>query len=553
MSTWQENLKSALTEAQAARPAIEGARFDVHAAVAAVAFFPTYLRLTKAEWAGKPFWLEPWQASIVARFFGWKRPDGTRVYRRLALWVARKNGKTELLAGVSLLALRIDNEQGGEGYSIARDKDQASIVFAKMVEMIALMPKALRDEFDTFKTSIVLSKLSASFKPLSGRAAGKHGLSMSVLAGDEIHEWPDDELYTFVHQSTAARRQPCEFLASTAGKRGTYGEEFYSQCLEVLADPTLDPELLVVIHAADPDDDWQDEAVWQKPNPNLGVSVKTDYLRSEARKARLLPRLENDFRRYHLNQWVAQEVRWLPIDAWRACTAEPDNPDLWKDLPARLAGRRVSGGLDLAQVSDFNAHVWVAEPESPGDRWLWVPRFWICEKSLERYADRDREKIERWARDGAITITAGSAADYDRIEADILRDMRDLNLTDVSGIAVDRFMANQLAQHLLDAGLPAAFFGQGFVSMSPPMKEIERAMLRGEIEHGSHPVLDWMAGQIQVKTDDAQNIKPSRKDRSQKIDGMVAGIMATGLAIGIDKDVEHLITSDQVIKDGALF
>lgn len=526
---WKERVQSALEKAASLPPAFPGAWFDAEAAVRAIAWFPQNLRLTKAEWSGRPFWLEPWQAEPVARFFGWKRADGTRCYRRLAIWVARKNGKTELLAGCSLYALIVDREAGGEGYSIAHNKDQAAIVFQKMVDMVALMPRALRDQFETFKESIVLTPLSASFKPLSGRAAGKHGLSMSVLAGDEIHEWPNDELYTFVHQSTAARRQPIEILASTAGKRGTFGAEFFDHCELVAADPSVDPELLVVIHAAGADDDWQKPATWQKANPNLGVSVKTAYLEAEAKKARLLPRLENDFRRYHLNQWVSQSVRWLPIDQWRACTGDPNDPDRWRRLADRLRGRRVFGGLDLAQTSDFNAHCWVLPGEDRTDPWLWVPRFWIPEASLDRYADRDADRLRQWAKAGALTITPGNVADYGRIESDILADTANLSL-DVAMIAIDRFLAVDLATRLAER-LPVEMFGQGFVSMSPPMKTIEHAVLSAGIDHGGQPVLDWMAGNIEVKTDDAGNLKPTRANRDLKIDGMVAGIMATGVAL----------------------
>jgi phage terminase large subunit-like protein len=517
-------------------PEFEGARFDADRAARCIAFFPTYLRLTKAEWAGKPFHLADWQAVEVARFFGWLRPDGTRVYRRMAVWVARKNGKTEFLAGISLLALIIDREYGGEGYCIARDKDQAKIVFGKMAEMVSLAPKAFADEFDTFKTAIVYTRLASSFKPLSGRADGKHGLSMSVLAGDEVHEWTDDQLYTFVHQSCAARRQPAEFLASTAGRKATYGHEFYEHCLDVAEGRVSDPELLVVIHAAGPDDDWSDEATWRKANPNLGVSPKLEYLRAEHAKAKRLPRLENDFRRYHLNQWVEQETRWLPMDDWRRCTAVPEDKTAWQSLAERCRGRRAYGGLDLASTNDITALVWVFPPDETCDRWIWLPRLWVPAAAIKYRPQKDRARFEQWAACGALIETPGNVTDYDFVESAVLQDAAQFEV--VKGPAIDRWNATQVAIHLGEGGLPVEMFGQGFASMSAPMKEIERQVLSHAIEHGSHPVLDWMASNITVKADDAGNLKPSRSNRSLKIDGIVAGIMGTGLAIGDKADGE---------------
>jgi phage terminase large subunit-like protein len=338
--------------------------FDEAAADKAVAFFADYLCFTKGEWSGRPFLLEGWQANEIIRpLFGWKRAsDNTRRYRRCFVWVPRKNGKTELAAGIALLALVGDAEDGGEVYAIASHEDQAKIVFNQASAMVT-KSAVLAQHLVPFKTSIYCPSLNAAFKALSGKAEGKHGLNCSGLIGDEVHEWKDGDLYQFVHDSESARRQPLEFLISTAGKKGTYGEELWDESVKI-ADGTIDePTTLVVIYAADPEDDWQAEATWFKANPNLGVSKKLESMRIDARRAMLSPRLENHFKNYHLDIWTEQAVRWLPIDSvddegrrfgWNHCVG----PVPWRELEELLAGKVCFGGLDLSSTTDLSALAW---------------------------------------------------------------------------------------------------------------------------------------------------------------------------------------------------
>lgn len=504
-------------------PASEGYWYDERAADKAVAFFSDHLRLTDGEWAGRPFRLEPWQADDIIRpLFGWKRPDGTRRYRRCFVWVPRKNGKTELAAGVSLLALLGDAEPGGQVFSIAKDKDQARLVFTKATAMVQ-RSATLAAHLECLKPSIYCPSLGASIKPLSGRAEGKHGLSMSGLIGDEIHEWPSGDLYTFVHQSSGARRQPLEFLISTAGRRSGYGWQVWEECLRVKEDPSVDPETLVVTYGAEADDDWTAPATWAKANPNLGVSVKPEYLAAECKRAQESPRLENDFRRYHLNQWTEQDVRWIALDRWDKCAGAVG----WKDLEAKLRGRRCFGGLDLASVNDLQSLKYVFPPEAEGEPWHIVCRFFCPEASIELRSRRDRVAYERWAREGALIETPGNVADYRAIRHQL---QADAELFVIEGVAIDRWNATQLAVELADDGLKVVFFGQGFASMSAPSKEFERLILSEEIAHGAHPVLRWCVGNVAVETDAAGNIKPSKAKSSEKIDGVVSTVMGLGIA-----------------------
>lgn len=518
--------------------------FDEAAASAAVEFFPRYLRFTAGEWAGRPFTLEPWQADDIIRpLFGWKRPDGTRRYRRCYVWVPRKNGKTELAAGVSLLALLGDGEVGGQVFSIAKDHDQAKLVFEKAAAMVGWSPD-LAAHLEAFKTSIWCPELQAAFKPLTGNAGGKHGLNMSGLVGDELHEWPDDRLYTFVHQSAASRRQPLEFLISTAGERTGYGWEVWNYCLKILSGEVDDPETLVVVYAADPEDDWQDPATWAKANPNYGVSVKPAYLEAEAREARELPRRENDFKRYHLNLWTEQAVRWLPLEAWDACghpvpaqiEAQPVAAGRraqvingrWRDLPEAMRGRRACAGLDLSSTTDLTALVWVFRPEEEGGIWTVVPRFFVPAARIPERVRRDRAPYDIWQREGALIATPGNVVDYSYVRRQIFEDAEAFGC---DAIAIDRWNATQISIELRDEGLNAVLFGQGYASMSGPAKELERLVLDARLDHGGHPVLRWCAGNVAIATDAAGNIKPDKAGSTERIDGIVATVMGLGAAL----------------------
>lgn len=499
--------------------------FDEKAADKAAEFFPKYLRLTKGEWARRPFILADWQANDIVRpLFGWKRPDGTRRYRRCYVWVPRKNGKTELAAGIGLLLLLGDAEPGAEIYSIAKDKDQASIVFEKASIMVN-WSDALGTSLEVYKPSIFCPSLLGCFKPLTGRADGKHGLSMSGLVGDEVHEWPDDRLYQFVHQSSVSRRQPLEFMISTAGEKAGYGYEIWDYCQQVLAGTTDDVETLVVVYAANPEkDNWMDPKVWARVNPNYNVSVKPGYLAAEAVKAKELPRLENNFKRYHLNWWTEQAVRWLPIDKWDKCKGKVP----WQKLPALMKGRKCYAASDLSSNTDLTCELLLFPPIAGEDFWTIIPRFFVPADNIEQRVRRDRVAYDEWKKDGAIMTTPGDVIDYDYLKKQILLDAE---FFEIEQFGFDPFNATQISLQLEAEGMDMAMVRQGYLTLNEPSKAIERLMLKGKLRHGGHPVLRWCALNVAVETDAADNIKPSKKKSNERIDGMAALVSAMAVVM----------------------
>lgn len=525
--------------------------YDERTADKAVAFFSNHLVFTAGEWAGRPFRLEDFQEQDIVRpLFGWKRADGTRRYRRSFIWIARKNGKTELAAGIALLVLLGDAEIGGQVFSIASEKEQASIVFNKASSM-AVRASSLANQLECLKESIYCPALNSSFRPLSGKPKGKHGLSMSGLVGDEIHEWPNGDLYTFVHDSAASRRQPLEFMISTAGQKGTHGEEVYKECQAIAAGEIDDPETLVIIYAPEPEDDWTQESTWRKANPNFGITVKVDAFLADFKRARQLPRLENDFKRYRLNIWTEQAVKWLPIDAiddegrrygWDHCVGNVP----WQKLQKKLKHKRCFGGLDLSSIIDLSALVWWFPVQEGLPFPVVLPRFFKPADLVKAHAKRDRLPYERWVKEGALLTTPGNVVDYAFIQEQIYRDAEQFRIAfidsqdrkpDQGGLAIDRWNATETAVKLQQEGLPVVLFGQGFAALSAPAKELERLVIANGLHHGAHPVLRSHAQAVAVEQDAAGNIKPAKDKSSVRVDGIFALTMAIGVAA---KDVPEL-------------
>ena len=520
--------------------AIPGAWYDDALAEAIAEAWPRLFRHTEGRWAGRPFVLAPWQGAIVRLLVGWRNAEGFRVYRRLLLWVARKNGKTEFIAALSLLFWICDGEMGGQAYAFASTEKQARVVFDKCKVMIGLSD-GLKKSVQVFKKSIFAPALWAKYEVLSGRAEGKHGLSASVMAGDEMHEWPNEGLYTTLHQSIAARDQPIELLASTAGRRGHgYGWDMWEESLAIAEGRIHDPSTLVVIFAAPQEADYRDESVWRCANPNLGISPKLDYLRAEVEKAKGNPRLENNFRRYHLNQWTEGVVRWLPLPKWDACTVDAAS---WRRMHNRLAGRACWGGLDLSSTRDVTAWVLVFPPIEDDPDWLVLPRLFVPADAIEDRSKRDRVPYDKWFKDGALIATDGNVVDQDEIKRHILADASTFQ---IQGLAYDPWNATKLALELQSEGVPMVQVRQGIPTLGEPAKFLEQLVFSGQLDHGGHPVLRWMAGNVSVKMDSNGNFKPDKSKSSEKIDGIAATLNALVLAVN-DQETTVVTGGDSVV------
>lgn len=488
--------------------------WDAKAAQLALDFFPTFCVHIKGKLAGKPYELNPWEQGFATTLFGWKRADGTRRYREAFVGIPRKNDKTTFCASLSLFAMFCDQEEGAEIYCAAADRDQATLVFDPASKMVAKNPKLaqMAKVLDAQKR-IVFPARNSFVRAIPADAAGSHGYNAHCIIIDEMHTQPSRDLYDVLKTSTVARLQPLLVSITTAGyDRNSICWELWEYARQVRDGVIEDPYFLPLIYELGEDEDWEDRENWKRVNPNYGRSVSPEYLEEAYRRAKEVPAYENTFRNLHLNQWVQQSVRWLPMDKWDACDGalpDLDGADCW-------------GGLDLASTQDITAMSLVFHV----DGLVYVkPYFWIPEETADLRARRDRVPYSQWAREGLIRTTPGNTADYDFIRRDINEIGKQYR---IRTLAYDRWNARQLATQLDDDGLPMLEWGQGYASMSSPAKELERLVVDRKLRHGGHKVLRWMAGNVARKEDAAGNIKPDKEKSGDKIDGIVATVMALG-------------------------
>jgi len=483
--------------------------------VDAVEFFKDFLRHTKDPYAGLPFELRDWQEKILRDVFGTLNPDGTRQYRTVYEEIPRKNGKTEKAAGVALYMLFGDGERGAEVYSAAADKEQASICFNVAATMVRLEPY-WNDRCKIYDRDkkIVFPEMNSVYQALSAEHATKHGFNASAIIFDELHAQPNRALWDVLTTSGGTRRQPLVYAITTAGfDRNSICWEIHEYAERVIKGIVDDPTFYGVIYAAPENADWTDEKVWFACNPALDDFRNLDELRSLCKRAQEIPAFENTFRRLYLNQWTKQESRYLPMQAWDACDETFD--------PGDLRGRPFFAGLDLATKIDISAFVMACKDEE-GNVYL-LPHFWVPEENIEVRARRDKVPYDLWARQGFITPTPGNVVDQERIRADILA-LR--GSFDIREIAFDSWNTAWIAPKLEEDGITMVDFRQGYRSMSGPTKDLLVHVMGKKIRHNNNPVLRWMADNVVVTTDAAENVKPDKSKSTERIDGIVAAVMA---------------------------
>lgn len=499
--------------------------FDSAAADRVSRFFEKILTHGKGEWAGKPFILEGWQ-SFVRDLFGWKRvSDGTRRYRQAFIMIPRKNGKSTLAGGLADYLLIGDNEPGAQIYCCASDQEQASVVFREAKRMLDTVPK-LKSELviETFKDSIVCLSSGSVLRALTSTPDSKHGLDPHAVIFDELHTFKNRDLYDTMHTAMGSRRQPLEIMITTAGQdKKSLCYDMYDYACKVRDGVIDDPEFLPIIFEAAPEDDWTDPKVWAKANPNLEKTVKLDFLHRECKKALNAPGHQNSFRQLYLNQWVEQENRWLELSIWDEGAGALD----WTELSQAMQGRACYAGVDLSSTMDLTAFVLMFPPEEDNEPWVIIPRFYIPRVRMLQRIERDRVPYDQWIKAGAIVATDSNAVDYNYMKKDILHAAE---IFDLREIAFDRFNATDLMLTLQDEGLPVIQVPQTMAAMNMPSKQFEVLVVERKLAHGNHPIMRWMVSNAVLQTNAVEDIKPSKEKSRDKIDGVVAAIMALGRA-----------------------
>lgn len=496
--------------------------------------FISNLKLT-GDFKGQPFVLMPYMRETVSDVYGTMNDQGVRLYRDIYLEVAKKNAKSELGAGLALYSLFNRHETDGEIYGAAGNREQASIIFNRAVDMIR-QSKALEKRVkikDSIKM-IVNKETNSFYKVLSADYTGKSGFSPTVVLFDELHEQPNRRLFDILTRGVGlARKQPLRYVITTAGEdpdRTSIGWEVHEKAVNILnarKEGDLerdDPTWYVKIFSYDGDDIYN-EANWYKANPGLGVTINIEDMRTLARQAKLHPADEKTFRWLNLNQWLTTKLTaWLPLELFDQTqgpvSMRNDLISMGKRLDCFIGG-------DLSSTTDLSALAVIFPPQTGLDQWHVLFDAFIPADNMEERVKRDKVPYDKWLADGFIHATPGNVIDFNYIKQQILNYANVWNVVEVGS---DPSLATWLFQQLDEEGIKAEAIPQYYSHMTEPMNLIEMLMKKGELVHERHPVARWCFGNTSVHTNGSGQkkfVKETRGNsvvRTKRIDIIVAWV-----------------------------
>lgn len=491
--------------------------WDAAAAARPAEFIESFCRVPSPDGGDPvPVKLIPWQLDrVIAPLFGWKRPDGRLRYRRGAVFVPKKNGKTWLMSGIAQYLLTA-HQPLADVYPAAVDREQARILYRMLKRSVEASPTLSKVLEVVDSKSIIRNRKHGNvLRCLSADAYRNEGLNGSVII-DEIHAHKSDELISALMYATRATPNGLVLAISTAGDdRKGPGYQWWQDCELVMKNPAANPTFYGLIYAAAADDDHDDPETWRKANPSMGVTFPEEEFRADWQDSQTNPVKRTRWLRYSLNVWTTPDNRWFTPEVYAPCVAEPPEP---------LAGRSCFLGLDLADHLDLTAAV-ALFPDGQGgydaDAMFWMPEDNVAERERET-----RVPLRQWIADGWIRTTPGSRLDHDQVAADLIAYSQTHR---IRGVGADPWNLGSVATQLQRAGLEVQAVGQTAGRMSAPSKLLE-ALIHERKFRCPSPVMQWMAANVCVYSDHIGNQKPDKGKSTEKIDGIVAAVCGFALA-----------------------
>ena len=503
--------------------------------------FIQLLNHVEGEWANKKLnpdtrlKLEPFQQFKIWVIFGWrKRTDGTRRFTKAYIEMARKNGKTILAADMAIYCAYMDRpkEEGAQVYFTATKKSSAKIGWNMASKQIR-KNKYLNNKSRIYRTdsTVVIYDSNSVIKPF-GRDSDEDGFNPSVVVIDEYHLHKTNEMIEVMESGMGARLQPLEIIITTAGtdKNSPCFKEEHSMAEQIL-EGSLKPvpeNFFAIIFTLDAEDDWHDESCWIKANPNIGVSVKWDYLRDRVLSAKQMPSKANLIITKNFNKWTQVETRWILDDDWMKCDFPVD--------PEKLNGRKCFLGMDLSSSIDITALVACFPPVENENLYQLLFWFFMPEENIIERERRDKVPYASWVNDDLIITTPGNVIDYNFIEQEILSIGQKYEIVEIPH---DPWKAQEIINNLSNEGFQMVPMYQRYSAMAAPTDTFQKKVLKKEIAHGGNDIARWMMACTEVKTDRQGNqmpMKPQRDKSGKRIDGIVASIMALGRAVIVQDD-----------------
>lgn len=484
-------------------------------------WFIENLTHTKGELAGRAIHLEPWQCFLLTTLFGWKAKAGNRRFRSAYVEVSRGNGKSTLLSGIGLFCLCADHEPGAEVYSFATTREQAKIVFGD-AQTMARGNRALQEAYGLEVTAhaLYVPATNSTFQAKSAEGSTLDGLNTHLAIIDELHAHKKRDVFDVVETSLGKRRNSLMVSITTAGvDRTGICYEQRTLVTKILSGSLQDESYFGIIYTLDPDDDWKSDKALAKANPNWGVSVRPEVIRALQAKAIATPSAENNFKTKHLDVWCNADVGWMDMKAWDACADESLDESDFDGEPCWL-------GLDLASTSDMTAKVKIFQRKIDGSSHYYLfGDYWLPRTAIERGVN---SQYQGWEYLGYLHVCEGPVTDFAEIRDSILEDCGRYS---VQSVAYDPFQAVQLSKELSDDGVPMVLCKQTVANLSDPMKQFQALVLDHRLHFNGDPVLTWMVSNVVCHVDVKENIYPRKDAPENKIDGVVAGIMALSRAL----------------------
>ena len=468
--------------------------------------------------AGKPFILEPWEDFIICNIFCLYRVDTRRrKYKTAHISVSRKNGKTTLAAALGLFSLIADGEPASSVIMAANSREQAHIdfdaasAFARQLDPRKKSLKVLRNE-------IVFQKNNANLKVISADASTGDGLNPSMVILDELHEAVDSKLFDVLRSGQGFREQPLMLSITTAGFRiGGFCNQYEDYCKEILMGQKVDETLFALLYTLDDGDDWTDESNFIKSNPNLGVTVKKDWLSEQVNQAKNSPTLEVGVKTKNLNVWCSSSTTWIPEQYIRNSLMDVDLTE-FKNKNNYL----VYLGFDLAAISDLTAvSIMFVDPET--EEYFFKTWYYLPKSALD--GKYNSELYKMWSSKGFLTLTDSETTDYNYIQNQIVYLYETF---DVQGVFFDSWNAQMLVNNLTNLGLPMTAYSQSIGNFNKPTKEMERLVLSDKVRFDNNPITRFCFDNVELKVDINGNSKPVGDHNAKKIDGVISMLNALG-------------------------
>lgn len=479
-----------------------------------------FLRALKHPKSGTAFQLDPWQERIVRRIYGPRKEDGSRIVKTVVLLLPRGNRKTSLAAALALLhTIGPERVSGGEVVVAASDRKQARIAYDE-ARGLCLAHKKIAPNVKPVdsRNRLTYPKTGSFLEAISADAGTQHGRTPVFVLADELHAHKKRDLWDVLRSGLVKTPGSLLVVATTAGRgQDNIAWDIVDDARRVARGDVDDPSILPVLFEAEKDEDWTDEDIWHRVNPGLAHGYPDiEGLRQLALEGSRRVGDREAFRQLNLNIWLDHSTDpFVEMAVYDEGRADVDIEDL------EITQEPCWLGVDLSSNNDLTAVVACWRDGDDGYQvhpWLFCP-----EDRLRERADVDQVDYPAWAEDGFITPTPGNVVDFRTVE-DTIREL--CARFNVKEIAFDPHLARNMLNNLLEDGFPAVEMRQGWVTMAPAVKELERAIVGRKFKHGGHPVLRWNFSNIAIHTDSAGNRVFHKGKSRDRIDGAVAAAMA---------------------------